>query len=95
MFRAFLFLLLVIFFCESAITGIFEATGGLGAKGRLTTATDGTATTKYQYDAFGRVTSKAQMIGSVTKTQTMNYTKHRDTQNLKAIRCNQKPYKSN
>jgi RHS repeat-associated protein len=50
-----------------------EATGGAGAKGKLTTVTDGTATTKYQYDRHGRVTSKAQTIGSVTKTQTMAY----------------------
>jgi RHS repeat-associated protein len=50
-----------------------EAAGGAGAKGRLTTATDGTATTKYQYDAHGRVINKAQTIGSVTKTQTMRY----------------------
>ena len=50
-----------------------EATGGAGAKGRLTTATDGTATTKYQYDRHGRVTSKAQAVGSITKTQTMSY----------------------
>ena len=39
-----------------------EATGGPGAKGLLTTVTDASGNTKYQYDAFGRVTSKAQVV---------------------------------
>jgi RHS repeat-associated protein len=51
-----------------------EAAGGAGAKGRLTTAVDGTATTKYQYDDHGRVMSKSQVVGTETaKTQLMSY----------------------
>jgi RHS repeat-associated protein len=45
-----------------------------GAKGRLTTAVDGTATTKYQYDDHGRVISKSQVVGTETaKTQLMSF----------------------
>ncbi len=51
-----------------------EATGGPGAKGLLTTVTDASGSTKYQYDAFGRVTSKAQVVASNSaKTQTVSY----------------------
>jgi YD repeat-containing protein len=51
-----------------------EASGGPGAKGLLTTVSDASGSTKYQYDAFGRVTSKAQAVGSSpVKTQLISY----------------------
>jgi YD repeat-containing protein len=51
-----------------------EASGGPGAKGLLTTVTDASGSTKYQYDAFGQVTSKAQVVGSSpVKTQLISY----------------------
>ncbi len=40
-----------------------EATGGVGARGRLTTLTDGSGRTRYVYDAFGRVLQKTQQLG--------------------------------
>jgi RHS repeat-associated protein len=40
-----------------------EATGGIGAKGRLTTLADGSGRTRYVYDAQGRLLQKAQQLG--------------------------------
>jgi RHS repeat-associated protein len=51
-----------------------ETTGRPGAKGCLTTASDGSGSTKYQYDTYGRVTNKSQVVGTNTaKTQTISY----------------------
>ena len=41
-----------------------EASGGAGARGRLTTMRDGSGSTRYVYDAYGRVTSKLQQLGA-------------------------------
>jgi len=43
-----------------------EASGGPGAKGRLTTLADGSGRTRYEYDAQGRVTKKTQQLGADT-----------------------------
>jgi len=43
-----------------------EATGGAGAKGRLTTLTDGSGSTRYAYDTHGRVIGKSQQLGADT-----------------------------
>jgi RHS repeat-associated protein len=40
-----------------------EATGGAGAKGRLTTQADGSGRTRYVYDAQGRIEQKIQQLG--------------------------------
>ncbi len=40
-----------------------EASGGAGAKGRMTSASDRSGTTTYQYDADGRVTRAVQTLG--------------------------------
>lgn len=41
-----------------------EVAGGAGAKGRLTTMSDGSGRTRYVYDAQGRVTAKVQQLGA-------------------------------
>lgn len=41
-----------------------EVAGGVGAKGRLTTMSDGSGRTRYVYDAQGRVIAKAQQLGA-------------------------------
>ena len=41
-----------------------EVAGGAGAKGRLTTMSDGSGRTRHVYDAQGRVTAKVQQLGA-------------------------------
>jgi len=41
-----------------------EASGGVGAKGRLTTLRDGSGSTRYVYDAQGRLIAKTQQLGA-------------------------------
>jgi RHS repeat-associated protein len=41
-----------------------ELAGGAGAKGRLTTMSDGSGRTRYAYDAHGRVAAKVQQLGA-------------------------------
>jgi RHS repeat-associated protein len=41
-----------------------EAAGGAGARGRLTTLSDGSGRTRYVYDAQGRVLQKTQQLGA-------------------------------
>jgi RHS repeat-associated protein len=45
-----------------------EAAGGTGAMGRLTTLSDGSGSTRYAYDAHGRVIGKSQQLGADTNT---------------------------
>lgn len=45
-----------------------ELAGGVGAKGRLTTLSDGSGSTRYVYDAQGRVIAKTQQLGAETNT---------------------------
>ena len=74
MFRIFWLLLSAFFFSVLANSHISEASGGPGAKGRLTTATDGSGSTKYAYDNHGRVLSKSQaFVTEAAKTQTVSY----------------------
>ncbi|GAB3390632.1 RHS repeat-associated core domain-containing protein [Lysobacter fragariae] len=54
-----------------------ESIGGLGAKGRLTTLSDGSGRTRYIYDAQGRVQQKIQQLGDDANTagrRTVAYT---------------------
>lgn len=43
-----------------------EAAGGVGSRGRLTTLSDGSGSTRYVYDAQGRVTARLQQLGADT-----------------------------
>lgn len=54
----------VIYPDEPLTYGYDEATGGAGAKGRLTTLGDGSGRTRYVYDAHGRVLQKTQQLGA-------------------------------
>jgi RHS repeat-associated protein len=45
-----------------------EATGGAGAKGRLTTLADGSGRTRFVYDAQGRLIEKTQQLGADSNT---------------------------
>lgn len=50
-----------------------QASGGVGAKGQLTMASDATSTTQFAYDAHGRLVSKRQTIAGQNIDQSMRY----------------------
>ena len=52
----------------------FGYDSGTNGKGRLTSASDSTHSMSWSYDAQGRVLSKSQTLGSVTRTVSYGYT---------------------
>ena len=54
-------------------TQVFAYDSGANAKGRLSAVTDSAAVTSWTYDSQGRVASKSQQVGSVSRTLTYGY----------------------
>lgn len=57
-------LLSVIYPDETVTYAYDEASGGAGAKGRMTGVTDASGRTRFVYDAYGRVLQKIQQLGA-------------------------------